>query len=297
MQTRTQSLDPGSIRFLLRWLPVLAGLGALFVPTYIRLWNGLWNQEAYERGPIVLAVCLWLLWTKRREIAALPEQPALWTGVPALAFGLLLYFIGRSQNLPLFEVGAQLPIVFGALLVLFGWGAIRALWFPLLFMLFLIPLPPFVMAEITGQLKERVSVIAEALLYHAGYPIARDGVIISIGQYRMLVADACSGLNSMYSLSAMGLLYMYLMQRKSLAHNALMLASILPIAFMANVFRVVTLILITYHLGDEAGQGFLHSAAGIVLFMFALAVLFLFDWLLALVWREPKTTAREPLHA
>ncbi len=280
------SFDP---RALARWLPIFIGLAALFVPTWIRLWNGLWTQEEYEHGPLVLMVCCWLFWTKRAELAALTPRPAPWAGGIALAFGLFMYFIGHSLNLPLFEVSAQLPIVAGALLALLGWQALRICWFALLFMVFLIPLPPFVIVAITSALKTRVSAAAEMLLYHAGYPIARDGVIITIGQYRMLVADACSGMNSMYSLSAMGLLYLYIVRRASVLHNAIMLAAIWPIAFFANVLRVMALTLITYHFGDEAGQGFLHWAAGIVLFMVALVSLFAIDAVLVRVLGSGRT--------
>ena len=137
----------------------------------------------------------------------------------------------------------------------------------------MIPLPGILVDAITGPLKQWISVIVVELLYRVGYPISRNGVILTIGQYQMLVADACSGLHSMYSLSALGTLFMYIMARRSKLHNAIMLASILPIAFAANIVRVIVLVLITYHFGDEAGQGFLHGAAGIVLMLVALAVL------------------------
>src|SRR5207344_1473437 len=97
---------------------------------------------------------------------------------------------------------------------------------------------------------------AENILHAAGYPIGRTGVVLIVGQYQLLVADACSGLNSMFSLSALGFLYLYLMRRASVLHNALIVASILPIAFAANIVRVLVLILVTYHFGDAAGQGF-----------------------------------------
>jgi exosortase len=117
-------------------------------------------------------------------------------------------------------------------------------------------------------------------------------VVITIGQYQMLVADACSGLHSMFSLTALGTLFMYITARKSRLHNALMLASILPIAFVANVIRVIILVLVTYHFGDEAGQGFLHGAAGMVLMLVALVIIMAFDALLAFVGR--RVAARRP---
>jgi exosortase/archaeosortase family protein len=90
----------------------------------------------------------------------------------------------------------------------------------------------------------------------------------------------------MFSLSAMGLLYLYLMQRTSLARNLIIMAAILPIAFAANVVRVMVLILVTYHLGDEAGQGFLHGFAGIMLFIVGLLFLFVLDWVLGFIFPD-----------
>ncbi len=162
----------------------------------------------------------------------------------------------------------------------------RAAAFPILFIAFMLPLPgPFVDA-LTGPLKQSVSWIAESILYSIGYPIARSGVTLSIGQYQLLVADACSGLNSMFSLAALGVLYLHLVQHASRWRNALILLSIVPIAFVANVIRVMILVLVTYHFGDEAGQGAIHGAAGMVLFAIALVLFFGLDALLGLVDRR-----------
>jgi exosortase len=124
------------------------------------------------------------------------------------------------------------------------------------------------------------------MLFALGYPISSSGVILTIGQFQLMVADACSGLNSMFSLSALGTLFMYVMRRKSLLHNAIMLASILPIAFAANIVRVTLLVLLTYHFGDEAGQGFLHGAAGMVLMVIALLIFFVLDAAIASALRS-----------
>jgi exosortase B len=270
----------------LAWWPVILGLLAMYVPMYIGLAYGIWNEEAYEHGPIVAAVAAWLVWDRRKQLAALPPQPAPLAGSAALAAGLLLYVVGRSQALPLFEVTSQIPVFAGLILMFYGWRGVRVLWFALLFLGFMIPLPGFVLYAITGALKQHVSALAESVLHYAGYPIARSGVVIQIGQYQMLVADACSGLNSMYSLSAMGLLYLYLMRRAGAWCNVFLLAAVIPVAFLANVLRVIILILVTYHLGDAAGQGFLHGAAGMVLFVLALGLLFAIDAALGLWYRR-----------
>jgi exosortase B len=192
--------------------------------------------------------------------------------------------------------GSQPFIVAGVLLLLRGPEAIRVAWFPLLYFVFMIPLPGILVDAVTGPLKQWISIIVVELLYDIGYPISRNGVVLTIGQYQMLVADACSGLHSMYSLSALGTLFMYIMARRSKLHNAIMLASILPIAFIANIVRVIALVLITYHFGDEAGQGFLHGAAGMVLMLVALMCFFALDALLdrVVARRERSAAARLP---
>jgi exosortase len=181
------------------------------------------------------------------------------------------------------EFASQIFVVAGGLLLMKGRSALRAAWFPVFYLVFMVPLPASLIDSLTAPLKQWVSVIVVDLLHAAGYPIARAGVTIAIGPYQLLVADACSGLNSMFSLSALGALFMYIMARPSRVHNAIMIASIVPIAFAANIIRVVTLVLVTYHMGDEAGQGFLHGAAGMVMLLAALAVFIAVDWALALI--------------
>jgi exosortase B len=265
------------------WLVVLAGFAAMYLPVYWWAFNGIWQTDEQAHGLIVLVVTAGLIWLRRRALLAVELQPAPVAGWLALFVGLLLYLVGRALEVSILFLGSQIPVLLGALLIVGGWPAVRALWFPLIYIAFMIPLPGTLVDALTGPLKQWVSVIAETLLYTAGYPIARDGVMLTIGQYQLLVADACSGLHSMFSLSALGVLYMYIVARASLLHNAIMLASILPVAFAANIVRVLILILVTYHLGDEAGQGFLHGAAGIVLMIAALLFLFVVDALLARV--------------
>jgi exosortase B len=267
----------------LPWLIALVGFCAMYLPVYLWAAEGIWQTEEQGHGPIVLAVLLWLFWGLRREIADAPARPLPILGWPVFVFGLLMYFAGRVFSISIFEFGSQLFVVAGVLLLVKGMPAIRLAWFPLLYFVFMIPLPGILVDAITGSLKQWIAAIVEQLLYVAGYPMARTGVILSIGPYQLQVADACSGLHSMFSLSALGTLYMYIMGRKPWLHHAIMLAAILPIAFVANVVRVIVLVLITYYLGDAAGQGFLHGTAGMVLMLVALLFFFLLDKVLDLL--------------
>jgi exosortase B len=265
------------------WLLVVAGLLALFVPTYFDLSRGLWTQDDYLHGPIALAVSVWLAWQAWPDVLRSEVVPAPAAGWLCLGGGLLLYVLGRSQEIILFEVGSQIPILGGVLLVLRGWPALRRLWFPLLFLVFMVPLPGFIVDALTNPLKHNVSAVAEDMLYRLGYPIARSGVVLSIGNYQLLVADACSGLHSLFSMAAMGLLYMHLSAHRSIVRNVLLGASLIPIAICANIVRVVVLVLVTYHFGDEAGQGFIHGFSGIFLFIVGLLIIFTLDAILGRV--------------
>ena len=277
------------------WLVVLAGFAAMYLPVYWWAASTFWKSDDHAHGLIVLVVTFGLVWLRSRALLAAEIRPAPVVGWGVFLVGLLTYLVGRALEVSILSLGSQIPVLLGALLIVGGWPAVRALWFPLVYIVFMIPLPGTLVDALTGPLKQWVSVIAETLLYAAGYPIARDGVMLTIGQYQLLVADACSGLNSMFSLSALGALYMYIIARASVLHNIIMLASILPIAFAANIVRVLVLVLITYHLGDEAGQGFLHGAAGIVLIIVALAILFLVDAVLAKLIR-PQPSAKPALN-
>lgn len=270
------------------WLIVLVGFAVMYLPTYWWAANSIWQSDDHAHGAIILLVVLWLFWQIRQDINAVQPRPASAWGWPIFVLGLFIYVLGRSQNISILEIGSQIPVLAGAVLILQGRPGIRVAWFPILYIVFMIPLPGILVDAVTGPLKNWISIIAEYVLYNIGYPIARNGVVLSVGQYQLLVADACSGLHSMFSLSALGVLFMYITERKSWWHNGIMLASILPIAFAANIVRVIVLILVTYHLGDEAGQGFLHGAAGIVLLIVALAFLFLLDVLLAAFLRSKR---------
>jgi len=269
------------------WWPVATGFLVLYVPTYLMLAREPWTMDEYAHGPLILAVVLWLVWRKRNALANVASTPSPRTGGILLLLGLMLYVIGRSQDILIFEVGSQIPVLTGIILILIGGMAARILWFPVLFLVFLVPLPGVFIDALTGPLKQQVSIIVDELLYRAGYPIARDGVVLTIGSYQMLIADACSGLNSMFSLSALGLLYIYLRGHAGWLRNGLLVISILPVAFIANIGRVSGLVLITYYLGDEAGQGFLHDFAALAEFIIALFCLIALDGVLALILREP----------
>ena len=275
-------------------LLIVLGWLAMYVPSYYGLANTIWKSDAQGHGPIILAVGLWLLYGKRGDLARLAARPAVAPGVAFMVVGLVAYVLGRSQTIWTLEIGSQIFVLVGVVLLFFGFAGTRIVAFPIFFLIFMVPWPADWVDALTGPLKAGVSSVATSMLYQLGYPVGRSGVIITVGPYQLLVADACAGLNSMFTLEALGLLYMNLMQYQSKLKNALIALLIIPISFLANVIRVVILVLVTYHLGDEAGQGFVHGFAGMVLFLVALAVTLAVDGLLSLFIKEPMHKEAAP---
>lgn len=259
------------------WVLPGAGFAALLLYSCAALWGTLWEQEAHSQGPLIAAITVWLFWRQPRPAAIAPSTSELMLGWALLVLGLAAYTGGRVVGIPFIELLGLAPAATGLVLIAAGRLGWRAYWFPLLFLLFLVPLPDFMLEAVTGSLKNKVTWATEFILHHAGYPIARDGVTLTVGQYQLLVADACSGLNSIIALAAMGLLYLHLMQHDSRSRNAVLLLAVVPIAVLVNLLRVIFLVLVTYHFGDEAGQGFMHGLAGLLLFVVALGALFALD--------------------
>lgn len=275
---------PSGRAALLAWLPIILGLAVLYVPSLLDLFTGIWSQDDQMHGPVVLGISLWLLYRNwsAMERAALGQATSS-TGWSFFVLGLFLYALGRSQDILLLEIGSVIWLLMGLLLLLRGTAALKAQWFALFFMLFMVPLPGAVVDTVTLPMKLAVSYAAENVLFWAGYPIGRSGVILQIGQYMLLVADACAGLHTLLTLEALGLLYLNIVRRDSLFRNVGLALLIVPISFAANVMRVMTLSLITYHFGDAAGQGFLHGFAGMALFLSALLLIMSFDSFLQLL--------------
>jgi exosortase B len=282
------------------------GLATLYLPTLWRLFNGVWGEEGQAHGPMILAIALWLIyralpdlieaWQADIKLAGFRQSSAtlVW-GWLVLLVGLLLYIVGRSQGIDFFEIGSLLWVLAGSVLLLFGTKALRLIWFPLFFMLFMIPLPGLLVAAVTMPMKIAVSVCAEWILYGLGYPVARAGVILQVGQYQLLVADACAGLHTLLTLEALGLLYLNLFRHESLLRNVSLALLIIPIAFSSNVIRVMVLSLITYYFGDAAGQGYLHMFSGMVLFLTALLLVVGVDSLIRWFVRHRSRALSEAL--
>lgn len=271
---------------VLGWVALLVGVLLFLIPTMSFVISETWSGEEGAHGPIVLFTGLWLLWREWPEARSEAQKPPVIRVVALLAVFLPLFVIARITQI----VELEGYLMYGALLAVLysvvGGAAMRRLWFPLFYLTFVFPPPESVVAAVTTPLKMELSRISIAFLDVFGYPIGGEGVRIFIGQYELLVAAACSGLNSIISLTAISLFYIYIRHQADWRYAGLLVLFILPVALAANFLRVIILILLTYHAGEAAAQGFLHNFAGIFMFAIALAVIFALDELIGPIWQR-----------
>lgn len=259
---------------------LVLGMLAIAIPTLIFVAQSSWTGEQGSHGPIILATGVWLVWHNWHEVRGLIERAPAWK-VAALFVALLpVYLFTRITQIVELEGYAMYMLLLVALYGVIGFQAMKVLAFPLIYLFFAFPPPETVIYTLTLPIKVAISDAAIAVLQLFGLPIGGTGVMIQIGQYQLLVAAACSGLNSIVSLSAITLFYIYLMHRGEHRIQAILLLFVLPVAIAANFLRVLILILLTYYGGEAVAQGFLHDLAGVTIFLLALMLIFLVDKIL-----------------
>ena len=268
------------------------GLAVLVLPTMFQVARDSWSTEQGGHGPLVLATGLWAVWRELKGTNVVRRPGNLVLGLLMLGVSLGVFVIARITGILEIEAFAMYGALISGVYVVQGPAVIRLIWFPLVYLAFTLPPPDTVVAAVTQPIKIAISSWAVTLLHAIGYPIASSGVTIQIGQYQLLVAAACAGLNSIVTLTALCLFYVYLRHRSNPVAFLVIALAAIPIAVVANFVRVLVLILMTYHLGDAVAQGFMHDFAGLLMFSVALFTIFAVDKAAA-----PLFSSREPTHS
>ena len=271
------NLKADLVPWLLRSWPVLLGVILVAFPTFRYIATQSWTTEQGSHGPLVLASGAWLLFNQWRQVSHLQVRPPLWQVIVVIVPLLVLYAVARIAAVIEIEVYALYFVLVATLFAFVGFEVMKRLWFPIFYLIFVVPLPDTLISFFTNPLKIWISSTAVSVLYAAGYPIASAGVAIQIGQYQLLVAAACAGLNSLITLSALTVFYVYLTHRSNWKYMLLLSVTVVPVAIFSNFMRVLILILLTYHAGEAAAQGFLHNFSGLFTFGIALASIYLID--------------------
>lgn len=268
------------------FLLLATGIALFSIPTLIFVVQEYWSREDGAHGPIVLFTGAWLIWRQWGDAISsheMPEGPRVWGSLIIL---VVLQVIARITQIVELEGFLMYGALLAVLYAFVGGEVLRKLWFPLVYIAFIFPPPETLVATVTVPMKMWLSVAATRFLDFFGYPIGGEGVRIYIGQYELLVAAACAGINSIISLSAISLFYIYVRHQAEWRYAALLVLFIVPVALLANFVRVLILILLTYHSGEAAAQGFLHNFAGIIMFAVALTSVFALDSVLKPLWNR-----------
>ena len=249
---------------------LIMGVVAVAVPTLIENLHQSWASEQGQAGPLVLAIGLWLAVRRWPAMRAAGSPGVPWV---AISLGLLFggaYVLGRLADQFLIESYALYGLAVAGLYTMVGKRGLKVGWFPLAYLLFALPVPYTASWQLTSHLRLWITECAVGFFQQMNFAIAQDGLDILIDQYRLAVKEACSGMNSLVSLSAIGFVYLYIRRSPPWWYLAAWAIPIVGFAILGNFTRVLILILLTHYFGDAVAQSFLHEGAGLAVFLVAL---------------------------
>jgi exosortase len=252
----------------LAWFTAL--LIAVYYPILHRLVVQWSTDEDVSHGFFVPLVALFIAWQRREKILALHAKPAWW-GLAIMAWGATQAYLGMLSAELFLQRTSFLITLVGLLIVIGGVPLVRALAFPLLLLPFMIPIPTVVYNQITFPLQLLASQVAEFVLGLVGIPVLRDGNILELASQKLSVAEACSGIRSLLSLTFLALVYAYFFDKRVWMRWVLLILTV-PIAILANSGRV-TITGMLSEVNPDLARGFFHSLEGWIIFVIALAML------------------------
>jgi len=254
------------------WLLTAVVVG-LYAPVLWRLVWQWYNDADYSHGFLVPLLSIYLIWQRREKLAEVPRRPSSF-GLLVVLGALGLLFLG-SLGAELFLTRVSMVVMICGLVIYFsGWALLRAMAFPIAFLLFAIPIPVLIYNEIVFPLQFIASRFATSILEMLNlFPIMREGNVLIIPGMRLEVVEACSGIRSLMSLLALAAGYGYLAE-KSVPVRWFLVLAMVPLAIVSNGTRVMITALMTNYIGPQAAEGFMHEFSGWVIFVVA-TVLFL----------------------
>lgn len=266
--------------------PILTGvvLFALYCPVLIWLTRTWLDSAYYTHGFLILPISAFIAWTKRKELVR--TRPSR-IGVVVFTMGLITYVLGFVWKIHWLWAFSFLIVAFGLTLYLSGTKATRSLMFPICFLIFMIPLP--YLDSIALFLQSFSAWSSASIVAAVGIPVTRTGAEIRLADSAFIIGTPCSGMNTLISLLALAALLLYFMKAPFYKKASLFLLAF-PVAILANVFRIVFLLVIAQFWGTEAALGFFHGFSSLLLFLVALLFLLLLSRLFGCSFRGTKNT-------
>jgi len=255
---------------------ILGLVAVLFYPTFAWLVYNWMNNSYYSHGFLVPLISGFFLWRSRDAFGKDRREPSN-LGLIVLGISLVVYLVAQIWQAYHLSAFALILLLTGLTLYFLGQEATRRIAFPLFFLLFMIPLP-FInrVSPAMESFTTRVSTAAVRLL---GIPASNLGSQIQLPNSSFTVGAACSGLNSVVALATLVVIFIYILEGSRLA-KILLLVMAIPIAIVANIFRVSSILVIAHFFGAEAGMKYFHDYSSPVLFLLAFALLILASRLL-----------------
>lgn len=259
--------------FHVRWVLVGILLVALYWQSFVEMYGNWFLKDSYySHGILIPIVSAVFIWMDRKRILAAPVQPSGW-GFPLILLSAFMLIVGDFLGFRVFGHISLIPMLFGVSLLLLGAPITKYLWFPLLFLVFMIPIPPSLTQSIALKLKLIATTLAVKLANLVTLPMVRDGSFIHFNGDQLLVGEVCGGLRSLISLLAFGAIMAYISKTRRWARILLLVLSG-PVAIISNVVRIFLLCVVGYFWGSEIAAGRFHDISGV--FIFAVAfILFL----------------------
>jgi exosortase D (VPLPA-CTERM-specific) len=257
-------------------------------------WVGPSHDRNFEHGIFVPLFSLFVLWQERKKLKAIASSPS-WAGFPLVVLSLLMLVLG-VLGAELFFSRVSLLILLAGLIILFqGWKFFRAVLFPWAFLILMIPIPNLIISRVTFPLQLLAARLATVLLELVGVPVLRQGNLIGLASISLDVAEACSGIRSLLTLVTLAIIYGYLMETRRWVRVVLAISA-LPIAVVANSFRVFVTGLLVQYWDPEEAMGFFHTFEGWLIFVVALLMFFALHRLICLIWKIGPAVPRDLAH-
>jgi exosortase len=249
---------------------VIAALAAaVYGRTFVILWGTWLSNPNYSHGYLIPPVAAFLLWLERKQFAASVGRGTPW-GLFLVAFALLGHVVSIRAGVFMTQGYSFVLLLYGIALLFFGGRATRTVWFGIGYLVFMLPMPPFLMNVVSFNLKLLAARTGSAIAVKMGIPLVRSGVTIHMPAGSLRIADPCSGLRSLIALVALGALFAYL-TRGSLWKRLVLFAAAVPLAVFANIVRIAVLCAVANVWGVDAALGFFHDFSGLLLFLIAFA--------------------------
>jgi exosortase A len=246
---------------------LLGGLLLVYWQVFRKLLYDWGHDDNYSHGFLIVPVALYFVWERRDALRAIQPRPT-WFGLVVFAGGIFVLLAGILGSELFLSRISLLGVLTGGILFLYGWAHLRALAFPLAFLLLMIPIPAIIFNQIAFPLQLLASRVGEVVIASADVPVLREGNVLVLANTSLEVAEACSGIRSLISLLTLGIVFGYFTDKRLWVRTAIALSTI-PVAIVSNAARVAGTGLAAHRWGPSVAQGFLHEFSGWVVFVVA----------------------------